>query len=69
MRYRAAEHLGMTTVPAVVEDVPYQLAGERALRDNQQWGEWHEDDLAALLARLGDEGSDLDLLSFDELEL
>ena len=38
MRYRAAQHLGMETIPAVVEDVPDQLARERALRDNAQWG-------------------------------
>src|SRR3954451_21249020 len=49
MRYRAAEHLGMATIPAIVEDVSDQLARERALKDNHQWGSWQEDDLAALL--------------------
>ena len=43
MRYRAAQALGMETVPAVVEDVSDRLARERALRDNAQWGEWEED--------------------------
>ena len=38
MRYRAAQHLGMETIPAIVEDIPEQLAKERALRDNAQWG-------------------------------
>ena len=33
MRYRAAQHLGMETVPALVEDVSDRLARERALRD------------------------------------
>lgn len=37
MRYRAAQHLGMATVPAIIEDIPEQLAKERALRDNAQW--------------------------------
>ncbi len=69
MRYRAAEHLAMETVPAIVEDVPDQLARERALRDNQQWGDWEGDELAALLAQLRADGSDLDLLGFDEREL
>jgi len=69
MRYRAAEKLGMTSVPAIVEDVSDQLARERALRDNAQWGDWEDDELAALLDRLRAEGSDLDLLGFDEREL
>ena len=41
MRYRAAQRLGMATVPAIIEDIPEQLAKERALRDNRQWGDWH----------------------------
>jgi DNA modification methylase len=69
MRYRAAQHLGMLEVPAIVEDVSDQLARERALRDNAQWGEWAGDDLAALLEGLKAEGTDLDLLGFDEREL
>jgi DNA modification methylase len=69
MRYRAAQHLGMTTIPAIVEDVPDQLARERALRDNAQWGEWQQDELAELLHQLGQTGSDLDLLGFDDREL
>src|SRR5689334_11853630 len=69
MRYRAAVHLGFQTIPAIVEDIPLQLARERALRDNAQWGEWEEDDLATLLATHKAEGSQLDLLGFDEKEL
>ena len=69
MRYRAAEHLGLEVIPAIVEDVPDLLARERALRDNAQWGEWAEDELAALLRQLGQEDSDLDLLGFDERDL
>ena len=69
MRYRAAQHLGWETIPAILIDIPEQLARERSLRDNAQWGEWEEDDLAALLAHLSEEGSNVDLLGFDEREL
>jgi DNA modification methylase len=69
MRYRAAEHLGWGELPAILVDIPEQLARERALRDNAQWGEWEEDDLAALLKQLGDDGSSLDLLGFSERDL
>ncbi len=69
MRFRAAQHLGMTTIPAIVEDVSDILARERALRDNRQWGDDAADELAALLDRLRAEGSDLDFLGFDEREL
>ena len=69
MRFRAAQHLGWETIPAILVDIPEQLARERALRDNAQWGEWEEDDLAALLAKSAGGGSDLDLLGFDEREL
>src|SRR5207249_1403757 len=65
----AAVHLGMETIPAIVEDVPDQLASERALRDNAQWGEWLEDDLAALLANLRQDGSDLSIVGLNEREL
>jgi len=69
MRFRAAQHLGMETIPAIVEDVPDQLARERALRDNQQWGEWVKDDLAAVLAALEAEGRDIASLGFDREEV
>ncbi len=69
MRYRAAQHLGMETIPAVVEDVSDRLARERALRDNAQWGEWEEEELASLLAQLAAEDSNLDVLGFDERDL
>src|SRR6185369_11342846 len=69
MRYRAAQHLGFETIPAVVEDIPDQLARERALRDNAQWGEWQEDELAELLYHLREAGSDVSLLGLDDREL
>lgn len=68
-RFRAAEHLGLLTIPAVVEDVPDGLARERALRDNAQWGEWEDSELAIILKELESDGTDIDLLGFDEREL
>ncbi len=69
MRYRAAVKLGMATVPAIRQDIPMRLAQERAMRDNAQWGEWDEDDLAQLLHQLSEDGSDLGLLGFDDRSL
>ncbi len=69
MRLRAALHLGWIEVPAILVDIPAQLAKERALRDNGSWGEWDEDELARLLQELQSQGSDLELLGFDERDL
>lgn len=69
MRLRAAQQLGWLEVPAIVVDIPEQLAKERAMRDNAQWGEWEEDDLAKLLQDLKAQGSNLDLLGFDDRDL
>lgn len=69
MRYRAAEHLGMAAVPAIVEDIPDRLAKERALRDNAQWGDWDDGELARLVAELQDAESNMDLLGLEEAEL
>ena len=69
MRYRAARQLGWETIPAILVDIPEALAKERALRDNAQWGEWEEEELASLLASLKSQGSDLDLLGFDDCDL
>jgi DNA modification methylase len=69
MRFRAAERLGLASVPAVLEDVSEELAKERALKDNNQWGEWEEDQLAELLGELRSSGVDLALLGFAEKEV
>jgi len=68
MRYRAVAHLGWTDVPAILSDIPEQLAKERGMRDNGSWGEWKDDDLGALLAELKTAGTDLDLLGFESVE-
>ena len=57
------------TVPVDLDDVPDQLARERALRDNNAWGAWDDDSLARLLGDLRDSGSDAGLLGFDDREL
>lgn len=58
MRYRAAQHLGIPTVPAIIEDILPQLAKERALPDNQQWGDWQDDQPCELLFGLREDGAD-----------
>jgi DNA modification methylase len=68
-RLRAAMQLGWAEVPAIIADIPEQLARERALKDNNNWGEWQEDDLAALVYDLGQQGADLATLGFDDKEL
>src|SRR4051812_27878709 len=52
MRYRAVEHLGWAAVPGRQYDVSEQEAKERALRDNNQFGEWEDQQLAELLVSL-----------------
>jgi ParB-like chromosome segregation protein Spo0J len=69
MRYRAVAHLGWREVPAIVSDVAPRLAKERAMRDNNQWGDLVEQDLAELLVGLQMDGSDLGLLGFPDDEL
>lgn len=69
MRFRAAVALGRTEVPAIVEDVDEATAKQRAVRDNEQWGEWQEESLAELLAGITEEGGDVAILGLDEREL
>lgn len=69
MRYRAAAHLGIKEIPAVIEDIPEQLAKERALRDNAQWGEWDDDQLAEMVIALAEDGTDVKLLGIEDAEL
>lgn len=65
MRYRAAEHLGWKEIPAIITDIDDTLAKERAVKDNNQFGEW-DDTLSTLLDELEKEGVDLDTLGLDE---
>lgn len=69
MRLRAVQHLGWETVPAILDDIPDQLAKERALKDNRGWGDDVEDELGNLLAELQAGATDLSLLGFEDGEL
>lgn len=64
-RYLAAVANGATAVPAILEDVDERTMRERAIRDNEQWGEW-SDGLALVLRSLEGEGSDLSLLGLED---
>lgn len=66
MRYRAAQHLGWKDIPAIITDIPEKLARERAIKDNNEYGEWNNDELATLLDEMEKEGTDLSLLGLDE---
>lgn len=68
-RFRAAAHLGLATIPAIVSDVPEKLAKERAIRDNNGWGEWQMEELAEVMHELKGLGSDIELLGFDDKEI
>lgn len=68
-RLRAALHLGWATVPVIYDDLSPAEAKARAVRDNSAAGEWVEDDLAALLFELGQEGVDLAALGADEKDI
>lgn len=68
-RLRAAAEIGMAKIPAILADVDERLARERAIRDNEQWGEWRQSDLTALLVELRDGGGDLSTLGLTRQEL
>lgn len=47
MRVRAAIELGWSEIPVIIdEDIPEDIMRKRALRDNQEYGEWDYDILA-----------------------
>ena len=65
-RYRAAQHLGWVTVPAVLDDLSEIEAKARAVRDNSTAGEWQEDQYGELLHELASSGVDLESLGADQ---
>jgi DNA modification methylase len=69
MRYRAAAKAGWAEVPAIFDDVDELTAKARAVRDNNGWGEWQDEELAELLQGIGDAGVELGDLGFDEESL
>ena len=67
MRLRACKDLGMEAGPVFVKK--FTSAAQRRewmLRDNQEYGEWVPDELAALVAQHREEEGDLRLLGFTE---
>src|SRR3989339_876805 len=62
MRYRAAQQLGWKDIPAIITDISEKLANERAIKDNNEFGEWNNDELATLLDEMEKDGTDLSLL-------
>lgn len=65
MRYRAAQKLGWTEIPAIITDISEKLANERAIKDNNEFGEWDNNELATLLDEMEKAGTDLSLLGLD----
>ena len=66
MRYRAAQHLGWKDIPAIITDIPEKLARERAIKDNNEFGDWNHDELATLLDEMEKQGTDISTLGLDE---
>ena len=67
MRLRALKELGRDSAPVFVKK--FTSAGQRRewmLRDNQEYGEWVPDELAALVKAHAEEEGDLRLLGFTE---
>lgn len=69
MRLLAARELGWATIPCVTADLDPERARLWMLRDNQGYGEWEEEGLAALLAELEADGADMALAGFEHSEL
>jgi hypothetical protein len=69
MRYRVVEHLGWKEVPAIRDDISDKLAKERALKDNNNAGDFDDQATAELLVGLQMDGSDLRLLGFPDEEV
>ncbi len=65
MRYRAAQHLGMTEVPAKLNDISEKEAKEEAILDNNNFGDWQHDELATLLDEMEKAGTDISTLGLD----
>lgn len=65
MRLRALRDLGQEETIVHVIDAEQQRAREIAMRDNNQFGEWSTDALAAMIAELSEEGTNPLSLGFD----
>ncbi len=70
MRLRAAQDLGWDEVPVLIVSVPPEIEAQWNLKDNNQWGDYVDQELAEILHGLDASGADIDLLGFttDEVE-
>jgi len=66
MRLRALVDLGWTEAPVFVANLSPAQAREWMLRDNQEYGDWVPEDLAALIAAHEAEQGDLAMLGFTD---
>lgn len=66
MRLRAMLDMGWTEAPVFAADLSAERKREWMLRDNQEYGDWVPDELAALVAEHASEDGDLALLGFGE---
>jgi ParB-like chromosome segregation protein Spo0J len=66
MRFRAVQHLSWETVPAIFTDISDVLAKERALKDNNEFGEYQDDELATLIDELQKQAVDVSTLGFPD---
>ncbi len=65
MRLRAAQELGWEEVPVRLVSLPPEIEALWNLKDNNQWGDYVEEDLAAILADLAGRRADVELLGFE----
>jgi ParB-like chromosome segregation protein Spo0J len=68
MRYRAVWELGWETVPAIMVDIPEDVAKRRAIQENKTWGSWDQDRLGEMVYTLKLQ-DDADVLGFTDSEL
>jgi ParB-like chromosome segregation protein Spo0J len=70
MRLRACKELGWEKVPVFLKEFESDAQRrEWMLRDNQEYGNWVPDELAALVSMHESEGGDVKLLGFADQEL
>jgi DNA modification methylase len=70
MRLRAAKELGWEELPVRVVSVPPEVEAQWNLKDNNQWGDYVDEEVAEILQGLDASGVDIGVLGFtsDEVE-
>jgi ParB-like chromosome segregation protein Spo0J len=69
MRLRAVRDLGWTEATVFVKELNPAQRREWMLRDNQEYGDWVPDELAAILAAHRDDQADMKLLGFGDEQM